>query len=249
MNRLLEIGFQPSGHWSLQSDELVFTLTLHSSQRNILYAFVCDGQVKYVGKTTQSLAKRMAGYKTPGNKPSTNFTNSQRIRDLLLGGGAVEILSLRDNGLMHYGQFHLNLAAALEDDIIRTISPEWNGGAPEQLEVPEVMENADEPTASTPTAATSTFTFVIQPTYYRTGFFNVGVSAERFIGADGKTIEIFLGTSESPVLGLINRRANQNGTPRIMGGVGLRDWFMRSAVGTTVGVEVLTETAIRLLPI
>ncbi len=40
---------------------------------------------------------------------------------------SVEILVLPDNGLMHYGKFHLNLAAGLEDSMIRDIAPRWNG--------------------------------------------------------------------------------------------------------------------------
>lgn len=243
MNRLLEIGFQPAGHWLLEQDEIVLNLTRHSTQRNILYAFVCDGQVKYVGKTIQPLARRMAGYKNPGSGQSTNIKNNQRIRDLLLAGGAVEILALPDNGLMHYGQFHLNMAAALEDDIIRVIAPEWNGGVPEKVDATVVPSE----TVAISKPVATTFSFVLQPTYYRTGFFNVGVSAGKFIGVDAETIEIYLGGSDQPVLGSINRRANQNSTPRIMGGVGLRDWFVNNAaVGARIDVEVLSPNAIRL---
>ena len=49
------------------------------------------------------------------------------------------------------------------------------------------------------------------------------------------------------MLGSINRRANMNGTPRIMGGAGLRDWFNTNASEMdSVSVEVLSSTAIRL---
>ena len=54
---------------------------------------------------------------------SINARNHKNIRALLERGSAVEILALPDNGLLHYGQFHLNLAAALEDDLIRVIDP------------------------------------------------------------------------------------------------------------------------------
>jgi len=92
-----------------------------------------------------------------------------------------------------------------------------------------------------------TFSFVLQPTYFRTGIFNVGVSSQKFFGADGETIELFLGTSEQPILGTINRRANANGTPRIIGGSGLRDWFSSSASESAeISVQVLSPTAIRL---
>ena len=75
MNRLLDIGFEPAGHWLLQEEKLSFALTRHSTQTNILYAFVCDGIVMYFGKTVQSLSKRMAGYRTPGKTQTTNINN------------------------------------------------------------------------------------------------------------------------------------------------------------------------------
>ncbi len=65
MNRLLEIGFEPAGHWLPNGNDLVLQLFRHSSQRNILYAFVSDGEVKYVGKTVQSLSARMGGARIP----------------------------------------------------------------------------------------------------------------------------------------------------------------------------------------
>lgn len=252
MNRLLEIGFEPAGHWTLENGKLKCELTRHSSQKNILYAFVCDGQVKYVGKTIRALAVRMTGYKTPGKTQTTNINNHRRIRELLGEDVAVEIFALPDTGLLHYGQFHLNLAAALEDDIIRIIDPEWNGGRSETavnlparaVADPESENESELEPASPPFG---TFSFTLQPTYYRTGFFNVGVSSQKFLGADGEKIELFLGDRAQPILGSINRRANTNGTPRIMGGSGLRDWFnTHASVAANISVDVLSPTAIRL---
>lgn len=250
MNRLLEIGFEPAGHWMLDNDKLKCDLIRHSSQRNILYAFVCDGQVKYVGKTIRTLAARMAGYKTPGRTQTTNINNHKRIRELLSEDVAVEIFALPDSGLLHYGQFHLNLAAALEDAIIRVIDPEWNGGMRESANDsanPVLGDGEKESRVELLTPLVGTFSFVLRPTYYRMGFFNVGVSSQRFIGADGETIELFLGNSQQPILGSINRKANLNGTPRIMVGAGLRDWFhSASSELATIYVEVLSPNAIRL---
>ena len=250
MNRLLDIGFDHAGYWILENDKLKCELTRHSSQKNVLYAFVCDGQVKYVGKSVRSLAVRMANYKTPGKTPATNFNNHRRIKELLGKGVAVEILALPDNRFLQYGQFHLNLAAALEDDIIRLIDPEWNGGLSEGA-VDASGATTTEPTQESDTEvlipSMGAFSFVLQPTYYRTGFFNVGVSDQKLLGADGEKIELFLGSAEQPILGTINRRANANGTPRIAGGTGLRDWFnLNAAVKAEISVQVLSPTAIRL---
>ncbi len=256
MNRLLQIGFQPAGHWSINQDKLTFELTRHSTANNILYAFVCNGLVKYVGKSVQPLAKRMAGYRTPGGSQPTNVRCHGLIRAQLREGVAVQILALPDNGLMHYGQFHLNLAAGLEDDIIRVLSPDWNGGKGEaatkvrsastQDVAPEEQRDL-EPEPDDRQPATHSFSFVLQRTYFRSGFFNIGVSAQQFIGNDGETIELYLGNSALPILGAINRRANSNGTPRIMGGTQLRDWFQTTADEMAkIGVEVMSPTSIRL---
>lgn len=244
MNRLLDIGFVPSGHWLLEDDKVTFELTRHATQKNILYAFVCDGQVKYVGKTVRSLAARMAGYKNSAPSQSTNVNNNRRIRDQLTQGVAVEIFALPDNGLHHYGQFHMNLAAALEDDIIRLLKPEWNGGKTEP-----VQEQAPEDSVARVSGVVvrHVFTFTLQPTYLRKGFFNVAVADERWLGADGEQIELFLGGREDPILGTINRRANSNSTPRIMGGTSLRDWFVSEAEAMSqLDVEVLSPLSIRI---
>lgn len=245
MNRLLEIGFEPAGHWMLENGKLSFELIRHSTQKNILYAFICDGIVMYVGKTIRKLATRMSGYKTPGKTQTTNINNNQRIIELLTLGSTIEILALPDNGLLHYGGFHLNLAAALEDDIIRKLDPIWNGGKTENIQ--DIAPSDDEKILEAPVAFTETFRFILQPTYLRSGFFNVGVAAQKYLGADGEMIEIFLGNARQPILGTINRRANTNGTPRVMGGTALRDWFKSQAREMeAIAIQVLSPTSIRL---
>ena len=239
MNRLLQIGFVPAGHWLVDGDGLRFELTRHATERNILYAFVCDGQVKYVGKTVQALSARMLGYRNPALSQGTNVRNKARIREQLEAGAAVEIFALPDNGLHHYGAFHLNLAAGLEDSIISVLKPPWNGGKPEEPMEIQTKEPIQE--------VRHTFGLTLQPTYHKTGFFNVGVSDQAWFAADGDAIEIFLGSARSPVLGTINRRANDNGTPRIMGGTDVRDWFQSSSdAGAVLKVDVFSPTSIRL---
>jgi hypothetical protein len=249
MNRLLDIGFQPSGHWLFEGEELICALTRHAAQRNVLYAFVCDGQVTYIGKTTQSLRQRMYGYRRPGAGQVTNLRNHASLRNQLSQGVAVEILTLPDNGLLRYGQFHLNLAAGLEDDLIRVIDPTWNGGLVDDgVHPPAPPPVLDvEPSEEPPEPTVGSFTFVLGQTYFNQGFFNVGVVSQELLGADSEPIDIYLALGPLPVSGMINRRANRNGTPRIMGGMGLRRWFQEAAVvGSEITVEVLSPTSIRL---
>jgi hypothetical protein len=256
----------------------------HATQRNVLYAFACDGEIKYIGKSKMSLAARMSGYRNPATSQTTNVRNNKRITEALASGGAVDIYALPDNGLFHYGQFHLNLAAGLEDDLIAIINPPWNGGkkeitaeGPEDIVPVEVafsgtlpIDPHSVPETVSPdglsaanqqgpveipiqsadlvrSGAHTEFTLVLHPTYHRTGFFNVGVAAEMLFGRDGEVIEIFTEAATKPILGSINRTANRNATPRIMGGTGLRDWFQSAARSMhNITVQVLSPTAIRL---
>ncbi|MHB1421895.1 MAG: GIY-YIG nuclease family protein [Gemmataceae bacterium] len=277
MNRLLEIGFEPAGHWLLNAGALDLDLSRHASQQNILYAFVSDGEVMYVGKTRNRLYTRMSGYRNPGPSQCTNVRNNARIRALLQKGAAVDILALPDNGLLHYGQFHFNLAAGLEDSLIAEISPSWNGSATSPAGATSLSEKHQsdarsgtepaEPQINTDSGAgdsefvlcgaqapqtprpITSFPLVVHPTYYEKGFFNVGVSYAELFGGGGQKIDIFCGDADGPIIGMINRTANHNRTPRIMGGRGLRDWFQRHMREMQKAcVTVLSPAAIRIEP-
>jgi hypothetical protein len=131
LSRLKKIGFTAAGSWKLTAGVLTFELHGLGSARNVLYAFVVDGELVYVGKSVQTLRTRMNGYKNPGTTQSTNIKNNKNIREALEQGKQVEIHVLPDNGLLHYGGFHVNLAAGLEDSVVRELSPLWNGGQKE----------------------------------------------------------------------------------------------------------------------
>ncbi len=130
MKRLQGIGFERVGRWLLNNEGLDFEIDRFADKTNILYAFICSGAVKYVGKSTKSLQTRMGQYRNPGSDQITNIGNNRRILETLHRGIDVEIYVLPDNGLIRFGGFHVNIAAALEDDIIRQIDPEWNGNPP-----------------------------------------------------------------------------------------------------------------------
>lgn len=76
-------------------------------------------------------------------------------------------------------------------------------------------------------ATSPTYRLTLRKTYYEKGFFNLGVAVERFIRPDSGPITIFLGKSQAELIGRVNREANTNGTPRIMGGPELRNWIQR----------------------
>jgi hypothetical protein len=293
MHRLYEIGFQRIGRWLLNGDDLALELLNVMDRQNVLYAFVSGKTVKYVGKTTQTLQRRMFGYQKPNQDQRTNWRNRLAIVDLLKRGEPVEILALADSGLLRYGSFHLNLAAGLEDSIIQTLKPEWNGGrtstviespteanppdtsneAKLEAQVQEVVQRASEPvqtvekpvptietrakvsptrTASEPKpvpkelSAAPHFILTLQDTYHRRGFFNVPVNCDKYFGRDEQSITIYCGREKLQVIGKINRTANTNGTPRIMGAVPLREWFQKRRVMSPLKISIVDLTTIHI---
>ena len=241
MNQLLKIGFQYAGHWYLSDGLLDVELVRHARQSNVLYAFVCNGDVKYVGKTTQLLAKRLYGYKNPGKTQSTNVRNHRLIRDSLANDIAVDIFALPDNGLMNFGDFHLNLAAGLEDSIISKLQPEWNG-TPTKVATSEAQSRPSE------NSPVERFKITLHKTYYNSGFFNVSVDNESSFAGDGEQVDIFCGESAEPIIGTINRTANKNSTPRIIGGAKLKEWFQSHFEQMTeISINVNTPNEIQIV--
>ncbi len=131
LGRMQFIGFKSAGSCELLGGKLSFEWNDLADSKNVLYAFVIDGHLMYIGKTVQTLRQRMAGYRNPGPTQPTNIKNNGNIRDSLAQGKGVEVYALLDNGLLHYGGFHVNLAAGLEDSLIRDLKPPWNGGRKE----------------------------------------------------------------------------------------------------------------------
>jgi hypothetical protein len=124
--KLNNMGFRKCGEWLLEDSKLKCVLTDNATAPNVLYAFISDGTVLYVGKTVRSLKERMYGYQNPVATQSTNLKGNKFIREFLVSGSVVEVHALPDNGLLSYGGFHVNLAAGLEDSLIKIIDPKWN---------------------------------------------------------------------------------------------------------------------------
>ncbi len=91
-----------------------------------------------------------------------------------------------------------------------------------------------------------TFTIELHKTYYNMGFFNVSVQHEHLFGSDGEELSIFLQDQRNhPLIGHINRTANQNHTPRIMGTKHLRDWFQNNfSMNDLIKIVILSKNEI-----
>ena len=252
MDRLLYIGFIKIGYWELLDGQLHYAMTesFHDVCNN-LYAFVCDGEVKYIGKTTRLLKRRMYNYKKPGQSQSTNIKNNAYIREALLLNIAVDILALPDNGLMHYGPFHLNLAAGLEDSIIKIIAPEWNGGIKGITDEPSLYNQFSDEAGNEerPEAITSSvdYHFNMAPTYWKRGFFNVPVCSSDEFSHDGDKLTIVNPDGSVVLTAIINRTANKSQSPRIMGGTGLKVFFQANyGIDDAVSFRMLSKNTLQL---
>ena len=126
LDRIKHLGFTKCGSWCLNDNgELDLNLNIVPAGRNVLYAFVVGGDVLYVGKTVQGLAKRLYGYKRPGATQTTNLRANALIQEQM-AGSCVDVYVWACDGLMMYAGFRVDLAAGLEDAIVRDIQPAWN---------------------------------------------------------------------------------------------------------------------------
>ncbi|HMR81585.1 MAG TPA: GIY-YIG nuclease family protein [Niabella sp.] len=252
MNRLLNIGFISVGHWMLNNDTIKYNLTSHHTTSNVLYSFISNGEIRYIGKTKMQLSQRMYGYQNPGPSQTTNIRVNKAIKNLLVENQPVDIFILTDNGLLKYGDFRINLAAGLEDTLIYKINPDWNLSGRNLIPVDIESEKPELSKEPKPTAqlipVLTTISISLGQAYYNQGFFNVGREYSQMFGADNATIDIQLGSSgDTTIQGYINRTANKNGTPRIMGGKELRNWIKSNfKINDTMKVDIISPIAVRL---
>ncbi|WP_430227019.1 GIY-YIG nuclease family protein [Paraburkholderia tropica] len=222
----------------------MLTLDKYAGHNNVLYAFVVGDEVKYVGKTTMTLRSRMNGYQWPGADQSTNIKCNNYIREALGNNQEVLLYVLPDGGLMHYGQFHINLAAGLEDSIIASLEPQWNGR--QQIKDAQKNESAGAEIVAAPNVVTSSFAFTLQPSYQSTGFFNVPADHDHEIGSGGERAELYIGDDSTPYYSTINRTSNLNQTARLYCSGPLKRWFKDIPVGAQITVDVLSPITLRL---
>jgi len=124
---LLAIGFKHIGRWELLRESIDASLTEMSTASPALYAFVADGNIKYVGKTSRSLGQRLYGYAKGGSTQRTNIRVRALILKSLKQGQQVQIYGFADHNPQKVGRFLLDKSAGLEDDIIKQLNPSWNG--------------------------------------------------------------------------------------------------------------------------
>ena len=126
LTRLLHMGFRYVGEWYLVNKKLGFTLLSENDSRNLVFAFVSENEILYIGGITVSFRRLLYGYRKPSGTQSSCAILNTLISGHLQGGGIVEIYALPDHGLLHVGNSCIDLASVLEDSLILELKPKWN---------------------------------------------------------------------------------------------------------------------------
>ncbi|MER9203463.1 GIY-YIG nuclease family protein [Mesorhizobium sp. M0933] len=249
---LLNLGFVDIGRWVSAGEDIAYQLDGVGADANgvmldvpnALYAFVRGDDVQYIGKTARSIRRRYVGYCRPGKRQRTNLRCHRNIQAAIGGGTEIRILAFTPISHLRYTDFEINLAAGLEDSLIKAFDPPWNGrekGQPitEEAEREEAEETGGEPPSAsaefdiqsdsgTSDPALASFTILLGPTYYKKGFLNPGVEASQFLGKDGGPIRVLFSDESVPVISKINRTANQTGAVRVVGrNQQIATWFQK----------------------
>ncbi len=270
---LLRLDFVDIAAWRAVGEEINYHLDGESAEANnvrldvpnALYAFVNAETVQYIGKTTQSLRKRLVGYRNPGRSQATNLRCNANIKKALIAGFEIRILVFAPISHLKYDEFEINLAAGLEDSLIKEFDPPWNGrekGVP--ISEDSEREKADDEAAalaapageaaalasgSMRAAPLATFAITLGQAYYYQGLINPGVDASKYLGSDGEPIQILFSDGSEPVVSQINRTANVSGAVRVVGrNRNIADWFQKHfRIGEVVEARILDRNHILLV--
>jgi len=81
------------------------------------------------------------------------------------------------------------------------------------------MENAN--------ALSPSYKLILHKSYYDKGFFNLGVGVERYVRSTSGPAILVVDRTGKEFSVNVDRGVNLNGSPRIMGGVELRNYFQQ----------------------
>ena len=258
MDRLFEIGFESAGYWDLFDDEPRIEVERYANAANVLYAFVSQLELLYIGRSGRSLRMRMDGYENGGPPRSMRARNRERITAMLTIDQPVELYVMPDPGNLHYGSFRVNLAAGLQHSLIEALSPPWNTvtatgrrtsakprrSRPAQRNRREFIDT-DGQTYTDLSIDRPSYRFLVGYMYMDKGFFNVPMRYSGMFGEDRERIKILCGADKETIYGHIDRSTNTNATPRVIGGSSLKSWFeVHAGINHPVDIDILAPNAV-----
>ena len=131
---LTGIGLEDAASWTLDGDRLKAVGDKPARWRWLtarpgpLYAFCRGDKGLYIRRSAMTLSKRFAALADSADAPL-----HQAIRKLLSAGKEVRILVLTDHPTISWGPFAIDLAAGLEESLIKAFRPPWNKSGREVL--------------------------------------------------------------------------------------------------------------------
>lgn len=240
---LTEIGFERAAVWHATNGWLAYRFLDGIAERmaarfaasNALYAFCLGDQVLYIGKTSRSLGQRLKGYCKPAGTQSTNWKCHGLIKDALGRGETVEIFAFAPPADLMFRGFTINLAGGLEDILILKFAPPWNGRTKGQTiaetaerEYKELGEDGLIDDGGEARSEIGRFMIRLKPTYYNRGIINPGRATSSLLGEADGLLTIRFGDGMPAISTRIDRRANGNGSVRLIGGNQIiAEWFQR----------------------
>lgn len=261
---LIALGFESAAVWHVKDEWLAYRFLDGMAERmearfvtsNALYAFCTGDQVLYIGKTSQTLTKRLRGYCKPAGTQRTNWKCHGLIKAAVGEGKAIEIFAFAPPEDLMFRGFTINIAAGLEDILILKFAPPWNGGA-KGVKVAETAERESEQLAEDGVSEypremlpeIGRFIIPLTPTYYNRGIINPGQATSGLFGETDRALTIRFTDSTPAVTTRIDRRANGNGSVRLVGGNQMvAEWFQRNfRQGDTVTARMLGPYLVELM--
>lgn len=121
---LIDGQFSRIGCWKLDEGA---SLALAGSAPDVpgVYAFARDNVAQYVGLAAASLAKRLYFYRKPGPTQSTNIRMNAALREVLAGGGSIDIF-VATPPTLEWNGWRVSGPEGLEAGIIKDYDLPWN---------------------------------------------------------------------------------------------------------------------------
>ena len=116
LEELVQLGFEPVTEWVMKGAKIGLRAFDWSDHGGWLYAFVVDGEVKYIGLTDRVLRSRMSDYAHMKHSQTTRLRNA--IIAELEAGRSVQVFGWKESK---------RDALIAEEDRLRTkYRPVWN---------------------------------------------------------------------------------------------------------------------------
>lgn len=268
------LGFVHSATCILRENDML-GIEMHANEfaTNLLYAFVENETVRYIGFTEKTFANRLYGYGRPGSDQATNRRVNAYAKTILNGLGELTIYCFTEPEQLQFRGVNINLASGLEINLIKQVAQYnydhslgalWNlRGNPYSIRlerVPvaaQVQEMVEENLDYGPVeglilnhAEPINFQVTLRDTYYNKGFINIRTRYSEHVGLNGAQMTVdLLGNFPRPSLQIPIYRdpTGINKLPRLHMGADYIEWVhLNHELNQHVNVRMINPHHIQL---